>query len=86
MIIWGPKTYGGAIGWDGAGPLALEQAGDVVFEQPVGPRINRALVRDYTVAVARTNRVAGPSPQLEFNQNLYFDVEIIPLEFRGWEV
>ena len=27
--------------YDGAGPLALEQIGDVAIEQPIGPRINR---------------------------------------------
>ena len=54
MIICGPKTYGGAIGWDGAGPLALEQTGDVVFEQPIGPRIDRG-------CGPRINRVGGPS-------------------------
>ncbi|MEI6568431.1 MAG: hypothetical protein WCR20_17260 [Verrucomicrobiota bacterium] len=26
-------SYGGAIGWDGFGPLALGQTGDVVFGQ-----------------------------------------------------
>ena len=28
-----PISYGGAIGWDGAGPLAPEQTEDVVFGQ-----------------------------------------------------
>ena len=26
-----PNSYGGAIGWDGAGPLALEQTGPLAL-------------------------------------------------------
>ena len=52
-------SYGGAKGWDGAGPLALEPTGDVVFGQ-IG---DAAIEPTGDVVFGQTGRldILGPS-------------------------
>ena len=60
-------SYGGAKGWDGAGPLALEQTEDVVFGQigdvAIEPTGDVAIKQTGDVVFGQTGRldILGPS-------------------------